>query len=246
MKQSIIIILILVLSNSYANAQYKCINIEYKTIETSSEGEQMIYYSVLKDDGRASTYLQKDTSAYKGDMLQTQIDKKKNSGLYINKLTDQLYMYSPIINKDFYILEDSLTSQFQWNIQNTATKIIMGYTCKKASCFFRGRQYEVFYTEQLPFFSGPWKICNLPGVVLEAKTIDNRLKISAYSVRLEDSDSFIVNPYLDKNINFGSFIQYKVILRKVLNNLQKKVQAEEKEEEGGWISIDDTAVEIIK
>jgi GLPGLI family protein len=82
--------------------------------------------------------LQKDTTAYKGNMLQMRIDKKKNSGLYINKLTDQLYMYSPIINKDFYILEDSLTSLFHWNIQDTAPKVIMGYTCKKAACFFRG------------------------------------------------------------------------------------------------------------
>jgi GLPGLI family protein len=95
------------------------------------------------------------------------------------------------------------------------------------------------------FFSGPWKICNLPGVILEAKTTDNRLNISAYSVRLEESDSFIVNPYVDKNINYVSFIQYKAILKKVLENLQKKAQAEEKEE--GWTySVDDTAVEIIK
>jgi hypothetical protein len=47
MKQLISTILILVLSTSYAKAQYKRISIEYKTIETSAQGEQMIYYSVL-------------------------------------------------------------------------------------------------------------------------------------------------------------------------------------------------------
>ena len=245
MKQLLTTILLIAISNVYALAQYKYISIEYKTVETSAQGEQMIYYSALQDDGRASIYSQKDTTAYKGNMLQMQIDEKRDKGLYINKLTDRLYMYSPIINKDFYVLEDSLTKLFHWNIQDTATKVIMGYTCKKATCFFRGRQYEVFYTEQIPFFSGPWKICNLPGVVLEAQTSDKRLSISAYSVHLEESDHFIMNPYTNKNIRYISFIQYKAMLKKVLENLQKKAQAEEKEE--GWtLSLDDTAIEIIK
>ena len=33
--------------------------------------------------------------------------------------------------------------------------------CKKATTNFRGRYWEVWYTEDIPISQGPWKLCGI-------------------------------------------------------------------------------------
>jgi GLPGLI family protein len=47
--------------------------------------------------------------------------------------------------------------------------IIMGYNCKKAQTQFRGREWLVWYTMDIPISEGPWKLCGLPGMILQAE-----------------------------------------------------------------------------
>lgn len=42
----------------------------------------------------------------------------------------------------------------------------------KATCRFRGRDYEAWYTPEIPRSEGPWKLQGLPGLILKAS--DNR------------------------------------------------------------------------
>ena len=48
------------------------------------------------------------------------------------------------------------------------TMTIGGYLCKTASCELHGRQWTVHYCEDIPTSAGPWKLCGLPGLILEA------------------------------------------------------------------------------
>ena len=48
------------------------------------------------------------------------------------------------------------------------TTTILSYTCRKATCYFRGRNYEAWYTEEIPRREGPWKLQGLPGLILKA------------------------------------------------------------------------------
>lgn len=72
--------------------------------------------------------------------------------------------------KTFYY--DELMEKPQWNIQ-TEKKQVEGYNCQQATCTFRGRKWTAWYTSELPFSDGPWKLWGLPGLILEAYDADN-------------------------------------------------------------------------
>jgi len=47
------------------------------------------------------------------------------------------------------------------------------YDCRRATGIFRGREYEAWYTLEIPIPSGPYKLGGLPGLILEARSLDN-------------------------------------------------------------------------
>lgn len=55
----------------------------------------------------------------------------------------------------------------EWTLlPDTAT--LLTYLCNKATCRFRGRDYEAWYTTDIPRSEGPWKLEGLPGLILKA------------------------------------------------------------------------------
>lgn len=59
------------------------------------------------------------------------------------------------------------TERPQWTLLPD-TMTIVSYTCNKAVCHFRGRDYEAWYTPEIPRSEGPWKLQGLPGLILKA------------------------------------------------------------------------------
>ena len=49
------------------------------------------------------------------------------------------------------------------------TVTVGGYLCKTATCQLYGRTWTVRYAEDIPTTAGPWKLCGLPGLILEAE-----------------------------------------------------------------------------
>lgn len=47
------------------------------------------------------------------------------------------------------------------------TANLLSYTCRKATCHFRGRDYEAWYAPEIPRSEGPWKLQGLPGLILK-------------------------------------------------------------------------------
>ncbi len=56
-------------------------------------------------------------------------------------------------------------NMFLWNIENEKTEYL-GYSCNKATCNFRGRNWTAWFTDYIPIQEGPWKFCGLPGLIL--------------------------------------------------------------------------------
>ncbi len=56
---------------------------------------------------------------------------------------------------------------FGWEIQDGDT-IVCGYNCQKATATFRGVTWTAWFSIDLPYSDGPWKLCGLPGLILRA------------------------------------------------------------------------------
>lgn len=52
-------------------------------------------------------------------------------------------------------------------------KIIIGYKCQRATCHFRGRDFEAWFAPDIPVKRGPWKFGGLPGLILKVYDKDN-------------------------------------------------------------------------
>ena len=80
-------------------------------------------------------------------------------------------------NSNYYLLSDSYfhyetDDNIVWKISNE-TKQKDKYKLQKATADFAGRQWEAWFTTDLPFSEGPYKFNNLPGLVVEVRDSQN-------------------------------------------------------------------------
>lgn len=59
----------------------------------------------------------------------------------------------------------------KWTL-NDDTQMVAGYQCKMAVCQLHGLKWTVRYAEDIPTTAGPWKLCGLPGLIVEAVSDD--------------------------------------------------------------------------
>jgi len=70
-----------------------------------------------------------------------------------------------------YLIEDPYPA-INWKISgDTAT--ISNLHCQKATGHLLGRDYVAWFCPDLPFRNGPWKLCGLPGLIVEAHDVKN-------------------------------------------------------------------------
>ena len=60
------------------------------------------------------------------------------------------------------------TPEIAWTLTDD-TLTIGGYLCQTATCKFRGVEWHVWYTDEIPSSAGPWRLRGLPGLIVEAK-----------------------------------------------------------------------------
>lgn len=134
-----------------------------------------------------ATYLGKQASyytSYSSTRMQEQTSKILSApdfdgNLVISRSTSGIkesYLLEPSKSKmvevkrvasDEFLLETTYPKQ-DWDIEDE-TKVIGGYTCQKATTTFAGRHYTAWFTTDIPFSFGPWKLHGLPGLILAVK-----------------------------------------------------------------------------
>lgn len=85
----------------------------------------------------------------------------------------------------------------QWEM-SSEKESILGYDCFLAKASFRGREWKVWFTVDLPFGYGPWKFLGLPGTVLKAQ--DSQELFCWTAIGLEQPETSFIYEYGDVDI----------------------------------------------
>lgn len=70
------------------------------------------------------------------------------------------------ICQDWFSYDEDMPC-FDWELTDSVINVL-GYECQCAKCMFRGREWTVFYTEDIPLADGPWKLHGLLGLIMRA------------------------------------------------------------------------------
>lgn len=87
--------------------------------------------------------------------------------------TDSVLTYTTtyLLGPEFvYKYEEPIA--FKWSLCEKTDTIIAGYRCYKATTNHRGRNWIAWYAPEITVDDGPWKLCGLPGLILQAQTSD--------------------------------------------------------------------------
>ena len=91
--------------------------------------------------------------------------------VFTNIATQKRTVLEPVTNLLLYSYDDEVRS-LQWEISNDTCRIL-NYFCQKANAHFRGRDWTVWFTSEIPLNTGPWKLGGLPGLILKAADSKN-------------------------------------------------------------------------
>ena len=122
------------------------------------------------------------------DMLQDSAPKELQSNPTAYSGGDRLTIFQNMpageltltdsFSAEFYRCAEPMPA-FEWRISED-TCAVLGYTCRRAECDFRGRTYTAWFTEEIPVSCGPWKFHGLPGLIMAVEDTDGD-----YSFRIE-------------------------------------------------------------
>lgn len=106
--------------------------------------------------------------------------------LNAQKLT---HIYRSRVRTNYLLTEDYPT--ILWNVTDSI-KLIDGYPVQQAKGGFGGRVYHVWFTTELPFRGAPWKLQGLPGLVLEAYSLDGDVRFVYAGLETEPADQQLI------------------------------------------------------
>lgn len=114
--------------------------------------------------------------------------KKKDT--WIQYEFSELYMLSGMLTEyaSMPMWLDKHNSQYSESIPQQSwiitfdTQELLGYTCQKATCHFRGRNYVAWFAPDIPVRQGPWKLGGLPGLILKAHDADTLYTFEAVKI----------------------------------------------------------------
>ena len=160
----------------------------------------------------------------------------KDQGTWIQYEFSEFYMQNGILTEYACMpmwLEEH-NSQYSESIPQQSwiitfdTQELLGYTCQKATCHFRGRNYVAWFAPDIPVRQGPWKLGGLPGLILKAHDADTLYTFEA--VKIETGRHPIIR-YEYKN--------YKMESREKVQKMQRRFT------ENWWRAADYHKAEIL-
>ena len=117
-------------------------------------------------------------NAYLEDSLNAKREARgEQLATYTADVTWQVYRNYPkegsftflddLIAMNYYAVTEPMKSP-EWTPVADSTATILGYQCRLATAWYKGRRWFAWYADDVPMDAGPWKLCGLPGLILRA------------------------------------------------------------------------------
>ena len=153
-------------------------------------------------------------------------------------------IFTDILKNRRLFVKDSFFDM-HWNRIGKEFKIINGYRCQSAETSFRGRKYKAFFTPDIPVNAGPWKFNNLPGLIVEVKSLDGEYQFRLNELKVEKKSEPIQLPEIprDKLLEWSKYVAQ---IRKYYDDKIAYMRAKHRQENsntGAGIKI--SGIEII-
>jgi GLPGLI family protein len=176
--------------------------------------KEQSYYVTAKDSLEKVEKLNKE-STFENEEGST---KSIHLGVKVSKQGDQVVyniakktMWSNLLYRtQVYIKE--VAPEMNWKIEKE-TKKIGQFNCKKATTFFRGRNYTAWFCPEIAVPFGPWKLHGLPGLILEAydtnKFISWYFKSVEYPTKNLENVKYMTIPHGISIKNYNEFLGFQ-------------------------------------
>ena len=86
---------------------------------------------------------------------------------------------------------DEPITELEWTVGDS-TKTVLGYECIMAQTNYHGRHWTVWFAPEIPLHDGPWKLCGLPGLILEAADLTGQHNFTATGIENSNQEMYPV------------------------------------------------------
>ncbi|SPY36000.1 GLPGLI family protein [Porphyromonas cangingivalis] len=118
-------------------------------------------------------------------------------------------VFRSIFSGPVYHYEED-TDLMKWTLQPEKRQIL-SYSCQRATTSFAGRNYEAWFTYDIPMPNGPWKFGGLPGLILSLRETRDHFVFECVAVQ---------KPKQERQIKHWLW-KYEPITRRQLLKLKK-------------------------
>ncbi|RZK25773.1 MAG: GLPGLI family protein [Flavobacterium sp.] len=147
--------------------------------------------------------------------------------VYYSNLRRKLFTNRELLFAKPVIVTDTMT-RIDWQVDTISQKKIGNLLCKKAIGEFRGRTYEVWFSEEIPVSFGPWKLWGLPGLIVEVQDFYNDvINIQLKSIR--QTNEIIEKPNGGEELTQSKYVK---LFKQKLDNLAKFLKTNGEKSDG--------------
>ncbi len=206
MNNNLIFLVIILLTSFSSNGQmigkvtYKSIleGEKFKELESTllfNEHESFFSVNMITDESKKN----EDIKFENENSIQLEFDltlkRPTRYEVYINRENKQILSQSSIFKNGSVkpcVVSEEIGS-INW-VLTGETKEIGSFKALKATTRFRGRNYSVWFTTEIPIPVGPWKFHGLPGLILEVQDDELGVQFLFSSIQVPFELTYQIKP----------------------------------------------------
>ncbi|WP_326983619.1 GLPGLI family protein [Chryseobacterium sp. MYb264] len=179
-----------------------------------SDGKQSFFYNAVKYE-RDSTY--RADQNY-GQLL-TSKKYDRNLGYIIEKdyAKKRMNFYDKYKNVQLMIPDSDIP---KWEIKKEFSTINT-LNCQKATTFYKGRNWEAWFSKDYPISDGPYKFTGLPGLIVKMKDTNSDHEFNLIQIKKVKN----IFSFVPKNTKLLTYKDYKKYLANDSGNINDDIES---------------------